>query len=81
MFEIEELYSDESHNELNRHIVSGDIVGTGYGKLRNFYDLMDGLCSWEYCVPKHGKSIPNEHKGIKLGEFSFLNADERFETE
>ena len=32
-------------------------------------------------MPKYGKAIPNEHRGKKLGEFSFLDSDERFELE
>lgn len=60
VFEIEELYSDESHNKLNRHIVSGDIVGTGYGKLMNFYNLMDGLCGWKpNGLANNYREVPN----------------------
>lgn len=33
----------------------------------------------DVCAPKHGSAVPNEHKGMKLGEFSFMNSYERFE--
>lgn len=115
VFEIEELYEDEPHNELDRHIVHKDLIGNGYGKLNLFYDLMDQLDEKPYCLPddllsyaapkpsavetalysflsdlrsttdeckpKYGLAIPNDHKGKMLNEFSFLNADERFEVE
>ena len=105
VFEIEELYSAEKHNELDRHIVSKELVYVGYGKFHLFYALMEVLDNRPYCVPddflsyaapapskyetdllnyladlesvtdacipKYGRSIPNEHKGMKLGEFSF----------
>ena len=33
------------------------------------------------CVPKYGKNvIPNENKGKRLDEYSFLNSDDRFEV-
>ena len=115
VFEIEELCEDEPHSELNRHIVSRELVSNGYGKFRLLYDLMDQIDEKPYCLPddflsfaepvpsdtevvllaflsnltsttdecapKYGKSISNENKGRKLGEFSFLNSDERFEAE
>ena len=115
VFEVEELFAVEIHNELDRHIVSKELVHVGYGKFHLFYTLMEELDSRPYCVPdgflsyadpmpskyetdlldylaglksvtdacvpKHGPSIPNEHKGMKLGEFSFLNSYERFEAE
>ena len=115
VFEINELYDEDSGNELDRHIVSKELVYVGYGKLHLFYSLMEQLDDKPYCVPddflsyaepvptpqenslldflsglksvtdecvpKYGHSVPNEHKGKKLGEFSFLNSDERFEME
>jgi len=115
VFEIEELYEDEPHSELDRHIVSKELVSNGYGKFHLLYELMDQIDEKPYCLPddflsfaepapsdfevallaflsnltsmadecapKYGKSIPNENKGKKLGEFSFLNSAERFETE
>ena len=115
VFEIEELYEDEPHNELDRHIVSKELVSSGYGKYHLFYELMDQIGDRSYCIPdnflsfaeptpsdaenalldflsnlsstadkcapRYGKSIPNENKGKKLSEFSFLNSDERFEAE
>lgn len=115
VFESEELYEEEAHNELDRCIVNRDIIGSGYGKFDMIYDLIDQAIRYPYCVavdflsyanpsataeeaalrsflanlvsvadkcaPKHGEAIENENKGKKLGEFSFLNAAERFEAE
>jgi len=116
VFELNEIYDEESSNELDRLIVSKELVGVGYGKYCLLYDLTDqidfdrpycvpddflscaetvqtkqeqtlfdflsGLASTaDECVPKYGKSIPNDHKGQKLGDFSFLNSEERFEVE
>ena len=115
VFEVEELYECEPHNELDRCIVNREIVGSGYGKFSMVYDLIDQAIMHPYCVaadflsyanpsvtaeeaalrsflsnlvsvadkcaPKHGEAIENENKGKKLGEFSFLNASERFEAE
>lgn len=115
IFEINELYTAELSNELDRHIVSNELVSVGYGKLRLFYLLMEEMDNRPYCVPedllsyaepvqteyekalldflsgltstadecvpKFGRSIANEHKGMKLGEFSFLSSEERFELE
>ena len=115
VFEVDELYSAESRNDLDRFIVSKELVSSRYGKFHLFYRLMEELDNKPYCVPvqflsyaepvpsaeetalvaflsnltsvtdecdpKHGKAVLNEHKGMKLGEFSFLNASERFEVE
>lgn len=115
VFELNELYDEKSFNALDRHIVNKALVSVGYGKLFQFYSLMeqigdipfcvpDDLLSFaapapsaqeqalmsflsglesvaDDCVPKHGRSVPNVHKGMKLGEFSFLNSVERFELE
>ena len=43
VYEIEELYTEEPHNDLDRHIVSKELIGTGYGKMFSFYALMEGL--------------------------------------
>ena len=40
VYEIEELYTEEPHNNLDRHIVSKELIGTGYGKMSSFYVLM-----------------------------------------
>ena len=115
VFEVNELFDEDSNKELDRHIVSKELVHAGYGKYHLFYSLMEQIDDKPYCipdnflsyskpnpsehetalldflsnlksvtdecVPKHGRSVPNEHKGMKLGEFSFLNSDERFELE
>ena len=31
VYEIEELYTEEPHNDLDRHIVSKEVIGAGYG--------------------------------------------------
>ena len=115
VYEVNELYDDESSNALDRHIVSRELVYVGYGKFHLFYRLMDEVDDRSYCIPddflsyaepvqteqekalldflsslesvtdecapKYGRSVPNDHKGMKLSEFSFLNAEERFELE
>ena len=115
VFEVNELFDEDSNNELDRHIVSKELVHVGYGKFHLFYSLMEQIDDKPYCipddflsyaspnpsehetalldflsnlksvtdecVPKHGRSVPNEHKGMMLSEFSFLNSDERFELE
>lgn len=37
VYEIEELYTEEPHNDLDRHIVSKELIGAGYGKMFSFY--------------------------------------------
>lgn len=115
VYEIEELYTEEPHNDLDRHIVSKELIGAGYGKMFSFYALMDELGDQPYCVPecflsyavssasaeesvlsnfignlkstakecapRQRKSYPNENRGKKLSEFSFLNLDEQFNLE
>jgi len=115
VFEIEELYQEEKHNELERHIVSKELVTVGYVKYDRIYELLERARQYPYCVPddffnfsvpvptaeesalfcflgalkstqnecssKHGQSIPNDNKGKRLCEFSFLNALERFDIE
>ena len=115
VYEIEELYTEEPHNDLDRHIVSKELIGAGYGKMFSFYALMDELGDQPYCVPdkflsyavppasaeesslsdfignlkstakecapKQRKSYPNENRGKKLSEFSFLNLNEQFNLE
>lgn len=112
VYEIEELYTEEPHNDLDRHIVSKELIGAGYGKMFSFYALMDERDDRPYCVPddflsyaeptasveeksladfignlkstamecapKQRKTYPNENRGKKLNEFSFLNLNERF---
>ena len=115
VYEIEELYTEEPHNDLDRHIVSKELIGAGYGKMFSFYALMDELGDQPYCVPEYflsyavpsasaeesvlsnfignlkstarecaprqRKTYPNENRGKKLSEFSFLNLDEQFNLE
>ena len=49
VYEIEELYTEEPHNDLDRHIVSKELIGAGYGKMFSFYALMDELGDQPYC--------------------------------
>ena len=115
VYEIEELYTEEPHNDLDRHIVSKELIGAGYGKMFSFYALMEELGDQTYCVPdnflsyavpsataeenslsdfignlkstakecapKQRKPYPNENRGKKLREFSFLNLNEQFNLE
>ena len=115
VYEIEELYTEEPHNDLDRHIVSKELIGAGYGKMFSFYALMDERDDRPYCVPddflsyaeptasveeksladfignlkstamecapKQRKTYPNENRGKKLSEFSFLNLNEQFNLE
>ncbi|MBQ7501456.1 hypothetical protein IJT93_01890 [bacterium] len=112
VYEIEELFEDEQHNELYRHIISKELIFKGLGKFNLLYRLLEhfsgkslyipenilafaertpsaeetallGFLSdltseTEECAPKLGDSIPNINKGRKLGQFSFLNASERY---
>ena len=113
VFEIEELYSEEPHRDSQRHLVSKELVGSGYGKFVWFYDLMENLSPHPYyipddflsyaspdtepaqkellsflenlwstekqCVPPYGKPYPNQNKGKRLKEFSFLSSGEKFD--
>ncbi len=115
VFEIEELYEEEKHNELDRHIVHRDLVDAGYGKFSRFYSLMENrrdlpfavpedLLLWaervgtpekekllrflsglrstaEECVSGNGEARPNENRGKRLDEFSFLNREEKAEQD
>lgn len=51
VFEIEELYTEEPHNELDRYIVSCELVSCGYGKLHLFYQLMENMAERPHCLP------------------------------
>ena len=51
VFEIEELYSEEPHRDSQRHLVSKELVGSGYGKFVWFYDLMENLSPHPYYIP------------------------------
>lgn len=59
VFEIEELYTEEPHNELERHIVSGELISSGYGKFYWFYELMENRESRPYCLPDDLLSYAN----------------------
>ena len=52
VYEIEELYSEEPHNDLDRHITSKELISAGYGKMFPFYALMDERVDHPYCIPE-----------------------------
>lgn len=72
VYEIEELYTEEPHNDLDRHIVSKELIGTGYGKIFSFYALMEGLGNHPYCVPANFLSyaaLPASAEEKSLADF------------
>ena len=94
VYEIEELYTEEPHNDLDRHIVSKELIGTGYDNFLSYAapsasaeekSLVDFIGNLEStaaeCAPRQRKAYPNENRGKKLGTFSFLNLSERFNLE
>lgn len=117
IYDIDELYTEEKHNDLDRHIVSKELIRVGYGRLHFFYCLEEECAKRDYsycipddffsyaaqnvsteenhladfigslkstaneCEPKYGKAYPNENRGKRLNEFSFLNALERSDLE
>mgnify|MGYP000804915703 FL=1 len=60
VYEIEELYTEEPHNDLDRHIVSKELIGTGYGKMFSFYALMEGLGNHPYCCLLYTSPSPRD---------------------
>lgn len=115
VYEIQELYREEPPGDLDRHIVSRELLNIGYGKLYDFYTLVNGRINCPYCIPKdflsyasptvtaedkalldflgnlksttrectpmYGRPYPNENRGKRLKEFSFLSQDEQFQLE
>lgn len=51
VFETEEVYSEEKHNELSRLIASKDLVRGGYGKFMWLYKVMEQSVNYPCCVP------------------------------
>ena len=51
VFETEEVYSEENHNELSRLIVSKDLLRGGYGKFIWLYKVMEQAVNYPPCVP------------------------------
>ena len=51
VFEIDELYEAEKRADLSREIVSKELIGKGYGKLRFYYELMEEIGQEPYYVP------------------------------
>ncbi len=115
VYEVQELYREEPPGDMDRHIVSGELLNIGYGKLYDFYSLVNGRSNCSLCVPKdflsyatptvtaedkaledflgnlkstakectpaYGKAYPNENRGKRLREFSFLSQSEQFQLE
>ena len=51
VFETEEVFSAETHNELSRLIVSKNLVRGGYGKFMWLYKVMEQAVNYPPCVP------------------------------
>ena len=114
VFEVNELYCDEKQKDLERFIVTKQMVRSGYGKFHALWELNDLQQEKPLYIPKDfleyeelpvskaqkemtdflsrlevtakeytnefGKVYPCEHQGQKLGEFDFLDSNERFEV-
>lgn len=115
VFEINELYSDMTNSERERHIVSKLMIGKGYYRLAMFYRFEENRSElpfflsndiFEFVDPKPisevkqligflnslrstkdsifdgwQKTIPNENKGKRLSQFSFLTQMQRYDLE
>ncbi|MBO4885878.1 MAG: hypothetical protein J5602_11260 [Clostridia bacterium] len=51
VFELDEIFDEDTHGELDRHIVSRELVGIGYGQFSLLYDLKEQIADRPYCVP------------------------------
>ncbi len=51
MFEVEELYSEEPHQELSRFVVIRELITVGYGNKFRFYGLMEQIDGRPYYIP------------------------------
>lgn len=51
VYEIDELYSEERRGELDRFVIHKDLIGYGYGKCFDFYNLVEQLGEQPFCVP------------------------------
>lgn len=52
VYEINELYSEEKQNDLDREIVLKEIIGTGQGKKWGYYDLVERQGDKPYFIPE-----------------------------
>ena len=51
IYEIEELYQDEPHQDLERHIISRELVTTGYYHFVRFHQVMQMAdLLWRHCI-------------------------------
>lgn len=64
VFETEEVFSAEPHNELSRLIVSKNLVRGGYGKFMWLYKVMEQAVNYPCCVPDsfQGYASPKPEK-------------------
>lgn len=51
IYEVEELYEGEPHQDLMRFIVSKDLVTNGYFRFFRFYEVMDNSADKPYYIP------------------------------
>ena len=71
VFEIDELYSGEKRADLSREIVSGELVGFGYGRLDAYYRLMESMGREPYFLP--GNILQYAEKTVSKEEKALLN--------
>ena len=75
VFEIEEIYPDEPHNASDCHIVSKDLVGSGYYRFEQLNNLFDQVSVREYCVPEDFLSFANpQPTTAETDLFAFLSS-------
>ncbi len=51
VFEIDEIYKDEPRTDLDRYVVSRQLVRFGYYRFISFYALMDSAIHYPYYIP------------------------------
>ena len=94
VYEIEELYTEEPHNDLDRmeglgnhpYCVPDNFLSyaalSASAEEKSLADFIGNLESTAAeCAPRQHKTYPNENRGKKLRAFSFLNLSERFDLE
>ncbi len=97
ILEIDELYCEEKAKPANRLIINKKLVGRGYGKYRDVYDVVDLQYGKDVYLPDDifgVRIFPTEWnnlytllrnlkntKGGKLDKLTFLNHYERFQLE
>lgn len=71
VYEIEELYTEEPHNDLDRHIVSKELIGAGYQK-----KIVESIGKKPHIVTQAGvkqafASLEKEFKYYRLSLYTF----------